>query len=155
MAVEIDIHGMPEVQAMLDKVQGSQLNNRIRRSLRAGAKPFRTEMRSQARSRADLPATFAKTRTRAHRNPLGVSVSPQSPLSTIFEHGADTHTIAPKGAQLLAGKAGERSRSAAFVARGPVTHPGMGARPLIAPVFDAAQDDARREFSEELFEGID
>jgi hypothetical protein len=152
--VTFDIQGMPEVQRMLDQVQGRELNNRMRRSLRRGAGVFRDELRAQARARADLPKTFAKTRTRAHRNPLGVSVSPQSPLSSIFEGGAGRHTISAGAGGILAGRAGDRSRPAAFIARGAVSHPGMAARPLIGPVFDASQGRASDAFTDELFEGI-
>lgn len=151
--ITLDLRGMSEVSALLDEFQGAPLNNRTRRALRAGAGEFRDEMRSQGKSRADLPSGFGKTRTRAHRYPLGVSVSPKSPLSTIFEHGARSHTIAP-GRGILAGPGGERSRESAFFARGPVTHPGMNARPFIGPVFDAAQDNAEDAFEDVLFEGL-
>lgn len=154
-SVTISLEGLPEVRQLLQQFEGRQLNNRTRRALRAGAKVFRTGLRDEARSRSDLPKTFAKTRTRAHRNPLGVSVSPQSPLSSIFEGGAVSHQIAPKSQGLLAGPAGSRSRGRAFVARGPVRHPGMAARPVIGPVFDSEQDDAEDEFGRVLFEGID
>lgn len=153
--VTISVEGLPEVKRLLEQFEGRQLNNRSRRALRAGAKEFRTEMRSQARGRADLPKTFAKTRTRSHRTPLGVSVSPKSPLSNIFEGGAKPHTIRPTGTAVLMGKAGDRSRSKAFFARGAVRHPGMGARPFIGPVFDASRDDAEKAFGRVLFEGID
>ena len=42
-----------------------------------------------------------------------------------------------------------------FAARGPVHHPGMAARPLIAPVFDAAKDRAGDAMEKTLFEGIE
>lgn len=153
--VTVTIEGLPETKRLLEQFEGRQLNNRTRRALRAGAKVFRTEMRSQASSRSDLPKTFRKTRTRAHRTPLGVSVSPKSPLSNIFEEGAKPHTIAPMRGGALVGKAGERSRGSAFFARGSVRHPGMNARPFIGPVFDASQDDAEDEFGRVIFEGIE
>ena len=155
-AISVSLEGLPEVKRLLDQFEGRQLNNRTRRALRAGAKAFRTEMRKQARSRTDLPKTFAKTRTRNHRNPLGVSVSPQSPLSNIFEGGARRHTISSGGGSgILAGPASTRSRSDAFFARGSVSHPGMAARPFIGPVFDASQRDAEDDFGRVLFEGIE
>ena len=152
--ITVTLEGLPEVRELLDRFHGRQLSNRMRRALRAGAKEFRTEMRNQARSRSDLPKTFAKTRTRAHRTPLGVSVSPQSPLSSIFEGGAKPHTIRPASG-FLVGKAGDRSRTRAFFARGPVRHPGMAARPFIAPVFDASEDRAEDSFGRVIFEGIE
>lgn len=155
-AITVSIDGLPATKRLLEQFEGRQLQNRMRRALRAGAKVVRNEMRDQARSRSDLPKSFAKTRTRAHRNPLGVSVSPKSPLSSIFEHGAKSHTIAPSGSsRALVGKAGERSRTAAFFARGPVRHPGMEARPFIAPVFEASQDEAEESFGRVVFEGIE
>lgn len=146
--IDVDVRGLPETKRLLAQFQGAKLNNRMRRSLRAGAKAFREEMRREAKSRHDLPRTFAKTRTRAHRNPIGVSVSPGSPLSNIFEHGAKRHEIGD-GAKILANAA------TGFFARGSVSHPGMAARPFIAPVFAAAQGDATKAAADVLFEGID
>ena len=157
-SITVDLTGLPEVKRLLEEFTGSKLNNRMRRGLRAGVKVFRTEMRSQAQSRPDLPKTFAKTRTRAHRNPLGVSVSPGSPLSTIFEHGAGTHVIAPKSGGILTNAdAGDPSASGEklFFSRRPVNHPGMDARPLIVPVFDASHRRAEDEFGRVVFEGLD
>lgn len=127
--VSIDLRGVPEVQAMLAQFSGGPLNNRVRRALRAGLKPIREEMR-RVGSQGKFPRRFRKTRTRGHRHPLGVSVSPQSPLSTIFEHGAKPHLI------------------------GSYTHPGMAARPFIAPVFAAAEEKARKAFTDTLMEGL-
>ena len=127
--ISIDLRGVPEVQEMLAQFEGGKLNNRVRRALRAGLKPIREEMRRKG-GMPGFPRRFRKTRTRGHRNPLGVSVSPQSPLSTIFEHGAKPHMI------------GTRS------------HPGMAARPFIAPVFAAAEDKAREAFMDTLMEGL-
>lgn len=146
--IDVDLRGLPEVEKLLAAFEGRPLNNRMRRALRAGAKVMREEMRSQARSRSDLPRTFAKTRTRAHRSPLGVSVSPKSPLSNIFEQGAKDHIIAPRDAPFLA------NREAGFFARGPVSHPGMAARPFIAPVFAAAEDRASEAVERTLFEDL-
>jgi hypothetical protein len=155
MAVQttLDLRGRDEVDQLLDQLHGRELNNRTRRALRAGAGEFRDEMRRQGR-KPGYPRGFSKTRTRSHRNPLGVSVSPKSPLSTIFEHGAGVHTIAPRARGILAGPSGQRSRDQVFFARGPVTHPGMRPRPLIAPVFRAAEDDAEDAVVDVLFEGI-
>jgi hypothetical protein len=137
-----DLRGLPEVEEMLEQFQGRELNNRTRRAVRAGAAEFRDEMRSEGRSRSDLPKTFSKTRTRNHRNPIGTSVSPKSALSSIFEHGAKPHTIPGSG-------------SSGFGRGWPtVRHPGMAARPFIGPVFDAAKDEAEDAVADELFKGI-
>lgn len=129
MTVQIDLRGVAEVQEMLSQFEGGKLNNRVRRSLRAGLKPLREEMRRKGAS-GQFPRRFRKTRTRSHRNPVGVSVSPQSPLSTIFEHGAKPHLIGTR------------------------RHPGMAARPFTAPVFAAAEDKATEAFMKTLMEGL-
>ena len=146
--IDFDVRGAAETKAMLAEFQGQKLQNRTRRALRAGAKVMREGLRDEARSRGDLPKSFRKTRTRGHRNPVGVSVSPSSSLSNIFEGGADPHTIAPTKGPALA------NRDAGFFARGPVNHPGMAARPFIGPVFDAHEGAAKDAVGDTLFEGF-
>ena len=141
----VDLRGEEAVLKMLAELDGAKLNNRTRRALRAGVKPIREELRRRASG--GWPRKFRATRTRAHRNPLGVSVSPQSNLSNIWEGGAKQHEITPKGTVLS-------NRETGFFARGAVQHPGMAARPLIVPAFNAAKDDAERAFLQVLMEGI-
>lgn len=155
--VSIDLRGMPEVQAMLDQLSPRQAENRMRRAMRAAAKPMREEIRRKA-SAGKFPRSMRATRTRAHRHPFGVSVSPKSPLSNIFEHGAKRHAIGAAG-KFLSNFEGRRQAAGAFrggilAARGPVMHPGMGARPLIGPAFDAAKDRAEKAFADKFMEGI-
>ena len=149
MSITVDVQVLPEVQEMLAQFTGGKLNNRVRRAARAGIKPIREEMRRKGGT-GGFPRRFKKTRTRGHRNPVGVSVSPQSPLSTIFEHGAKNHSIAPKRGAFLASGQGE----APFFARGAVSHPGMAARPFIAPVFAASKEKATKAFMDTLMEGL-
>ena len=156
--ITVDVRGLPEVTKLLEQAQGRALNARMRRSLRRGTKVFREKLRTEARSRSDIPDSFAKTRTRAHRNPLGVSVSPKSPLSTIFEHGAGRHQVGKAG-QLLSNFNARRSgadkfRGGFFMARGPVSHPGMAARPVIAPAFEKGDREATDAIADELFKGL-
>jgi hypothetical protein len=151
--VRLELQGLPEVRQMLDQLGPREMYNRTRRALRAGAAVMRAEMRREGAA-PGYPSGFRKTRTRNHRWPLGVSVSPKSPLSNIFEHGARAHPIAPKKARVLAGRAGERWRTRPFFARGPVTHPGMAARPFIAPVFQAAEPGAEQAFRAKFLEGL-
>ncbi len=151
--ISIDLRGLPEVQKMLAELAPREVNNRTRRGLRAGVKVVRQEMRSQG-ARPGFPKGFRKTRTRSHRTPLGVSVSPTSRLSNIFEHGAKRHTISPRVKGVLGGPAGERHRARAFFARQPVQHPGMAARPFIAPVFAASEARAQEAFKSTFFEGL-
>lgn len=137
-AITVDLQGLPEVEKMLAQFDGAPLNNRVRRALRAGIAVIRPALRTRARS-GGFPRKFAKTRTRPHRNPLGVSVSPGSPLSTVFEHGARPHAIPIK--------------SGPFAGR-TIQHPGMAARPLSGPVFDAKRGEAEDAFADELFRGL-
>jgi len=141
----LDIRGLPETRQLLGSLMGGELQNRVRRGTRAGAKVMRQELRRQAAS-PQFPRSFRKTKTRGHRNPVGTSVGPTSPLINIFEPGAGEHPIGDTG-QVLTNfnsrreQAGEY-RGGIFFARGPVDHPGMEARPLIGPVFDATYDEA-------------
>lgn len=138
MSLTLDLRGLPECQAMLDQFQGQPLQNRTRRALRAGIAVIRSALRAKASS-GKFPRKFKRTRTRGHRNPVGVSVSPGSPLSTIFEHGARPHAI-----PITRGPFAGRS----------IQHPGMAARPLSGPVFDAKRAEAERAVADALFEGV-
>lgn len=137
-SIVVDLRGLPEVQAMLSQFEGQPLQNRTRKALRAGIAVIRGPLRAAASS-GRFPRKFKRTRTRAHRNPLGVSVSPGSPLSTIFEHGAKPHAI-----PITKGPFAGRS----------IQHPGMAARPLSGPVFDANRGKAEQAVSDALFEGL-
>lgn len=145
----ITVRGTKEAAKLLDSLSGRELRNRTRRGVRSAAKVFRTELRAEASSRSDLPKSFKKTATRNHDNPIATSTGPTSPLINIFEGGAGQHPIGAKG-QLLHSQQGEPL----FAARGPVKHPGMGARPLIGPVFDAKDDEAGDAAILTIFEGI-
>lgn len=134
----IDVSGLPEVQKMLGELQGQKMNARTRRALRAAVKEFRGPLRQNARA-GRFPKKFKRTRTRSHRNPAGISISPGSPLSTIFEHGARPHAIP--------------IRRGPFAGR-TVQHPGMAARPLIVPVFEANVRKAENAFVRTLTDGL-
>jgi hypothetical protein len=135
----IELHGMEAIKRMYDEVIDTRkFNNRIRRALRAAIGPFRDALRARGRA-GKYPAGFRRTRTRDHRNPLGISISPSSPLSPVFEHGAKAHAIP--------------------ISRGPFAgvtaqHPGMAARPIAGPAFDSAKDKAERAFADKLVEGL-
>lgn len=176
MSVHLVVHGHREARKLLSSLSGRELENRTRRGTRAGAAIFRAKVRAAAKSRSDIPDSFARTKTRGHRSPVGTSTGPTSPLLNIFEPGAGRHTIAPgwrgtgmapqgpgrpvpregysTGKLLLSGKGGDRWRSRDFVASGPVSHPGMAARPLIAPVFEANKDEATEAAFEKMLEGL-
>jgi hypothetical protein len=144
----VSLRGAPEARKLLDSLTGRELQNRTRRGVRAGAKVLRTEVRAEAKRRPDLPDSFARTATRNHRN-LSTSTGPTSPLLNIFEVGAGVHQIGKTG-QLLHSQQGEPL----FAARGPVTHPGMDARPLIAPVFARKEEDAGEAAATEILRGL-
>jgi len=144
--VSATVRGYPEVQRTLNALQGGELVNRTRRGTRAGAKVMRAELRARAAS-SQFPATFRKTVTRGHRNPVGTSVGILSPLINIFEPGADPHPIGAAGQVLVNSETG-------FFARGPVDHPGMAARPLIGPTFEATKDEAAEAAIDTIMEGL-
>jgi hypothetical protein len=159
VSVTVSVRGGKEARKMLDRLTGRELQNRTRRATRAGSKVLRQELRAEAKSRPDLPSSFAKTLTKNHRNPIGTSTGPASPLFSIFEPGAGQHQIG-QGGQLLTNFGGRRAaagdyRGGIFIARGPVSHPGMDARPLAAPVFDRKHEDAGEKATEVLLEGLD
>lgn len=150
MGKVLDIRGLPETRELLDSFTGNQLQNRVRVATRAGAKVLRTELRSRATD-PQYPSSFRKTKTRGHRTPVGTSTGPDSPLLYIFEVGAKPHGIG-KGAPNSQGtKTVLYNASEAFIARAPVKHPGMAARPIIGPVADAKQDEAAKAAMDVLF----
>lgn len=148
----INVRGIPEAKELLDDLSGQELQNRVRRGTRAGAAVFREDVRREARSRADIPNSFAKTATRGHRNPVGTSTGPISPLLSIFEGGATSHPIGEPGQPLTNAK--DLHGDDAFFARGPVHHPGMAARPLIGPIFQRDEGEATEAAMDALLEGI-
>lgn len=147
-AVVVSLRGGREARQMLDSLTGRELQNRVRRGTRRGAGVLRQEVRARAGS-GGIPRRFKKTATKGHRNPVGTSTGPTSPLLNIFEVGADQHMIGAAG-QLLRSGQGEPF----FAARGPVRHPGMDARPLIDPVFRAKNEEAGEATADEILAGI-
>jgi len=161
-ALKVSLRGDREIAKLLDSLSGTELVNRTRRATRAGAAVMRTDLRARARS-GKYPKTFQQIATRSStRGGIKTQVGPTSPLHNIFEGGADTHEIAPTsgGAGILS-NLNKRDRAAssgnwtdAFFARGPVSHPGMAARPLTTPAFEATKDDATKAAMDKLLEGI-
>ena len=173
MTVRVVVRGTREAKQLLESLSGKELQNRTRRATRAGAAVFRRKVRSEAKARSDIPDSFARTKTRGHRTPVGTATGPTSPLLNIFEPGAGVHTIAPgwsgtgrgtatrrarrgtfTGKLLLSGKGGEHYRARDFVASGPVTHPGMAARPFVEPIFESEKDEASETAMDTYLEGL-
>jgi hypothetical protein len=146
VSVTVSVRGTREARELLDSLSGRDLQNRTRRASRRGAKVLRTELRSRVKG-GDYPSSFRKIATKGHRTPVGTSTGPTSPLLNIFEKGAGVHRIGDPGQPLYNPDAG-------FAARGPVTHPGMDARPLIAPVFAAKHGEAGEQAMDELLKGL-
>lgn len=144
--ITVDLAGEAGVQQMLGQLMGRELNNRLRRVVRAGAAVFREVLREKARA-GDFPASFAKTKTTNHRMPIATSVYPASSLVNIFEGGAGEHVIGGSGQVLFNPDTG-------FAARGPVLHPGMGARPLVGPSFEEGRHGAGDASERALWEGV-
>lgn len=145
MAVTFSLRGTKEARQLLDSLSGRELKNRTRRGTRAGAKVFRGGLVARVGS-GRYPRSFRKIATKGHRDGA-TSVGPTSPLLPIFEVGARPHPIGAAG-QLLVNTA------AGFLARGPVRHPGMNARPLIGPTFEAEHDAAGEAAMEKILEGL-
>lgn len=166
MPAILDIRGLPAAEKMLDEFSDRELSNKMRRAVRAGIAPFRAEMRIVA-TEPQYPRSFRKTKTKtttrggASGRGIEAYVRPSSPLFNIFEPGAGSHEIAPKGSRsggVLAGPEGGaswdpggRKRPGAFFARGAVRHPGMAARPLLARVFAAADPRAEDAVAAAIF----
>lgn len=155
MSPSFTLRGDREIRRLLESLSGRELQNRMRRATRAGAAVMRKELRSRAAG-GDYPKTFQKIATRTStRGGIRTQTGPTSPLLNIFEEGAKPHVIAPTAAGgIRSSRGGARSvvdsssagvlsnPEAHFFARGAVRHPGMAARPLIAPVFAATKDRA-------------
>lgn len=142
--MKVTVRGTREAQKLLESLSGRELQNRTRRATRRGAAIGRKALRAEASRRSDLPGTFRKMATRGHRTPVGTSTGPTSLLLNIFEGGAKRHSIGASG-QMLSNfdkrrEGGAGFRRGFFLARGPVDHPGMAARPFIGPVFEREQD---------------
>ena len=164
MGAIVSFYGLPEVRKMLAQYSDQEIQNSLRRGARAGIAEFRAELRSEAASRSDLPHSFRKTKTRtttrggASGREIEAYVRPSSPLFNIFEPGAGAHTIAPRRAGALGGPAGSgswdsvgRKRPGAFFSSGPVRHPGMRARPLLSPAFNARLGRAEDAVANAIF----
>ena len=174
----IHLEGLPQVRKMIDSVSGRELQNRQRRAVRAAAKPMQAALKVQAatpghpRSFTKVPAAKVTTRGGTSGRDVEAYVRPRSPLFNIFEPGAGAHTIAPGSSvtsrpgrtggkarkAALAGPAGSgswdktgRKRPAAFFARGPVSHPGFAARPILPAAFAAGEAAAMTAFEQALF----
>lgn len=157
--VEIHFEGVPQVKAMLAEFSPRQLQNKMRRAVRAGAKVFGGGLKSTAQSHhggaGNVPLSFQKVpapKVSTHtEGGTGVEayVRPKSPLFNVFQPGAKRHTIRPKRRGELKGPAGTnrwdsvgRKRAGAFFAQGPVSHPGMSDRDILSPAFQAKLPEA-------------
>lgn len=174
----VHLEGLPAVRKMLDQFEGQQLQNKMRVAVRAGLKPFQTQLKFEGdtpghpHSFTKVPAGKVSTHGGESGRAIEGSVRPSSPLLNIFEPGAGAHTIAPgssvtgrpgrKGGKprkaALAGPAGGsgwdnvgRKRKGAFFSRGPVRHPGMSARPIIPAAFAAAEGAATDAIANAIF----
>ncbi len=158
--IEIHLEGLPETQRLLARYQGQQLQNRMRRVVRAGIKPFQGGLKAEAASHhggpENVPLSFQKVPAAKVSTRGGVSgreveayTRPKSALFNIFEPGAGSHMIAPKKKGVLQGPAGSaswtqkgRKRPGAFLSFRPVRHPGLAPRELLEPAFNAKVDEA-------------
>ena len=160
----VHVIGGAAVHRMLGKYEGRSLQNRLRRAVRAGAKPFQVALQTTAAQdpAGNVPESFTKVRAAKVSSRGGFTgrdivarVRPQSPLFNIFEVGAGAHDIE---APVLAGPQGSggwtsegRKRPAAFGARGRVRHPGMSARPILPTAFDRGVTTAKIAVAAAIF----
>lgn len=163
----VTLRGDKEIRKLLESLSERELQNRMRRATRAGVAVMRRELKVRAAG-GDYPKTFQKIATRSStRGGIRTQTGPTSPLLHIFEEGAKPHRIAPAAAGgIRTSRGGARSvvdssstgvlsnPDAGFFARGPVNHPGMAARPLIAPVFASTKDRAGVVAMDKLTEGL-
>jgi hypothetical protein len=119
-----------------------------------------------------VPAPKVTTRGGVGGRDIEAYVRPKSSLFNILEPGARGHTIAPgssvtgrpgrRGGKArkptLGGPAGSggwtpagRKRKGAFYSRRPVQHPGVAARPILAPAFNAVLPAAEDAIAAVLF----
>ena len=160
----VHLEGLPQVRKMLDQFEGQQLQNKMRVAVRAGLKPFQAQLKFEGdtpghpHSFTNVPAGKVTTRGGESGRAVEGYVRPKSPLFNIFEPGAKAHTVAPRRKPILAGPAGSggwdakgRKRKGAFFARGPVSHPGMSARPELPAAFAAAEGPASDAIANAIF----
>lgn len=164
MSALIRVTGGEAIERRLDELAGPGLANRLRRGVRAGAKPFQAALKEVAAA-SDVPRSFQKVpaaKVSTHGGASGrdvvARVRPRSPLFNIFEPGAKSHTIAPRRTGRLGGPAGGsawdasgRKRPADFFSAGPVEHPGMAARPILPAAFARARGAALDAFAAVVF----
>jgi hypothetical protein len=152
----VSLRGDREVREILDSLSGRELQNRTRRATRAGAKVFRQGLRARV-GEPKYPSAYRKLATKNHRDG-STSTGPTSPLLSIFEGGAGRHSIGAPGSLLsnmgARRQAADKANAGLFFARGPVSHPGVRAVPIIAPEFDADQGKAADAALEKIVEGL-
>ena len=157
------IEGADNVKRMLDRFQGRVLQNRLRRAVRAGAKPFQAGLKAAAAAdpTGNVPDSFkkvpaAKVSASSRRGgDIVARIRPKSPLFNIFEPGAGPHEIS---GSVMAGAAGSggwsstgRKRRGPFGARGQVRHPGMKARPILPTAFSSKLGAAQSTVADVIF----
>jgi hypothetical protein len=164
MGATLQVTGGDDVRRMLGKYEGREYHNRLRRAVRAGAKPFQQGLKDAAAAEptGNLPDTFrkvpaAKVSASARRGgDIVARVRPKSPLFNIFEPGADAHDIAPTKGVLSNFEQrrqwADQASGGPFFARRKVRHPGMKARPIMPIAFAARKRQAEHEIARVLFE---
>jgi hypothetical protein len=101
MSVAIEIEGIPGAKKMVEGLTGRQMQNRMRRAVRAGGKVMQGTLKAAAATEptGNVPASFKKVRapkvsaSLRRGGDIVSSVKPDSPLYNIFEPGAGGHEI--------------------------------------------------------------
>jgi hypothetical protein len=154
----ISVTGVPEIQQVLEQLDGKDRQNLLRRAVRAATKPFIADMKEVAassnvpRSFQKIPAAKVSTQRGESGREVGATVRPKSPLFNIFEPGAGEHEITgdfmggPIGG--ASWEAQGRKRPSDFAARGSVRHPGMKGRPITPRSFSLGEAAASQALAD-------
>ena len=188
MITAVHLEGLPQVRAMLHQFEGQELQNKMRKAVRTGLKPFQRTLAFEGdtpghpHSFTKVPAGKVTTRGGESGRSIEGYVRPKSPLFNIFEVGAASHAIGGgverqmraggasggkrnvkvrggrRTSLMLSGPQGSaswdpggRKRPAPFFAKGKVTHPGFGARPMLPAAFAAGEQAATDAIAAAIF----
>jgi hypothetical protein len=126
------VEGGDEVRRMIDRYQGREMQNALRRAVRAGGKVMQASLKvaAAAEPSGNVPDSFKKvpapkvsTRGGISGRDIVAKVRPKSPLFNIFEPGAEPHDIAPGKVHREHSVRGKKGR---YAGPGAVTRTGPG-----------------------------
>jgi hypothetical protein len=155
MITAVHLEGLPQVRAMLSQFEGQELQNKMRKAVRAGAKPFQAGLKVAAataghpRSFQKVPAAHVTTRGGASGRSIEAWVRPKSPLFNIFEPGAKAHTIKPGKVHRQHSVRGGRANKGQYSGPGAVAR--SGGAVLAGPAGSGSWDNTGRKRAAAFF----